>query len=339
MPFPFAPLATALGSGLNFMIGQSNTQAMQQTARENTDKTIAANKASAELAYQRDMAQWERSNKYNDPSSQMARLKAAGLNPMLAYGSGNVAGMSSGASPSMGTPQQDYNYQAQQTPSLDLQSLGQGYQDFRLQNAQIQNVEANTAATQQRTANEVIQGTLLAIEKYYQPQERETRLRGESIKNRYLEPQILLDMLLKNSQNALLEQDFTQKSEMFPHDLDLKKGAVKQQAETTKEIMSRIKLQGYQGLQTKAQTANIEQSTRVGEADVKLKNLQLLLNNQDLLEKEYNNFLRSRGTAPDDNPLKAGTRNFMQFMEWLLDYRDVKSYNESLGEIKNPFKK
>ena len=35
---------------------------------------------------------WERANLYNEPSSQMDRLRKAGLNPNLVYGSGKVTG-------------------------------------------------------------------------------------------------------------------------------------------------------------------------------------------------------------------------------------------------------
>lgn len=37
------------------------------------------------------MADWNMQNAYNDPSAQMARLQAAGLNPNLVYGSGSAA--------------------------------------------------------------------------------------------------------------------------------------------------------------------------------------------------------------------------------------------------------
>lgn len=38
---------------------------------------------------------WNMQNEYNNPSAQMARLQAAGLNPMLVYSGGNVTGNSS----------------------------------------------------------------------------------------------------------------------------------------------------------------------------------------------------------------------------------------------------
>lgn len=43
------------------------------------------------------IAAWNMQNDYNSPTAQMARLKAAGLNPMLVYGSGDVTGNTSGS--------------------------------------------------------------------------------------------------------------------------------------------------------------------------------------------------------------------------------------------------
>lgn len=42
------------------------------------------------------MLSWNLMNDYNSPVKQMERLKAAGLNPLLVYGSGSVAGNTSG---------------------------------------------------------------------------------------------------------------------------------------------------------------------------------------------------------------------------------------------------
>lgn len=49
-------------------------------------------KQDASTQWNRDLAMWNMTNAYNSPAEQMARLKAAGLNPNLVYGSGNVTG-------------------------------------------------------------------------------------------------------------------------------------------------------------------------------------------------------------------------------------------------------
>lgn len=50
-----------------------------------------------ENQWNRDLAMWNMTNAYNSPTQQMQRLKEAGLNPNLVYGSGSVVGNTSGA--------------------------------------------------------------------------------------------------------------------------------------------------------------------------------------------------------------------------------------------------
>lgn len=64
----------------------------------------AANMELAKYSFDRNVEMWNMQNDYNTPSAQMERLRAAGLNPNLVYGSGSVAGNSSGSSPSYQAP-------------------------------------------------------------------------------------------------------------------------------------------------------------------------------------------------------------------------------------------
>jgi len=96
--------ATGIGGALQ---GHFN----RKLSRENTDKTILANKEMAEYAYRKDQEQWNRANAYNTPSSQMQRYKEAGLNPNMIYGSGTAsAGNTATALPKYQAPRQEYNY-------------------------------------------------------------------------------------------------------------------------------------------------------------------------------------------------------------------------------------
>lgn len=56
---------------------------------DNSSQQADANKAA--------MTSWHLMNDYNHPIQQMERLKAAGLNPLLVYGSGSVAGNTTSA--------------------------------------------------------------------------------------------------------------------------------------------------------------------------------------------------------------------------------------------------
>lgn len=66
-----------------------------------------ANRAARELAeyqYSKNLEMWNRNNYYNSPEAQMERLRVAGLNPNLIYGSGNVTGNASSTPPQYERP-------------------------------------------------------------------------------------------------------------------------------------------------------------------------------------------------------------------------------------------
>lgn len=80
-----AGIASGVGA-----IGSSAINAIMQS------RTNAVNRAMAEQAYQRELEAIRRQNEYNSPAMQVARLRAAGLNPSLAYGAdGQLTGMQS----------------------------------------------------------------------------------------------------------------------------------------------------------------------------------------------------------------------------------------------------
>lgn len=60
-------------------------------------KTNEAQKELAELEFKRNKEMWQMQNKYNSPVEQMSRLRQAGLNPNLVYGSGAVGNTTSNA--------------------------------------------------------------------------------------------------------------------------------------------------------------------------------------------------------------------------------------------------
>ena len=79
-----------LGSGINAIATGIQNRKNRQWADRNWNREVA-----------NQWKMWRAMNEYNDPSAQMARLKAAGLNPALMYGgSGKEAGAASVGSPS-----------------------------------------------------------------------------------------------------------------------------------------------------------------------------------------------------------------------------------------------
>jgi len=99
----------------------------------------------AEQARQHDISMWNAQNAYNTPAMQMQRMKEAGLNPNLVYGSG-AAQTTAGSPPKAPVPQVDNEMaslaQMSLTPMISL------YQDWQVKKAQIDNLEAETRSKQ-----------------------------------------------------------------------------------------------------------------------------------------------------------------------------------------------
>lgn len=96
------------------------------------------NRRLANNAQNFELEMWNRSNEYNSPAAQMARLKSAGLNPNLVYGTGTVSGNSSSAPPRAHVPEIN---------NVITPMLGALLDTIRTQ--------ASTANTQAETANKI----------------------------------------------------------------------------------------------------------------------------------------------------------------------------------------
>lgn len=145
------PAGALAGTALGFMSGSSQDAAN----KANEEAVAAANEANINL--------WREQAAYNTPANQVARLRAAGLNPNLFYSQGDPGNMSS--APTMKASQYDYNY------SQAIADLNMTYQmkNLRAQNenlqAQNRNLNATTANIKaqteyQRVRSEVEQATL-----------------------------------------------------------------------------------------------------------------------------------------------------------------------------------
>ncbi len=134
------PAAAALiAGGIGAVGGIASGIIDSRISRKNIAAQIRARKEMAEYGYAKDLEMWKRQNIYNMPSSQMARLKQAGLNPNLVYGTGTVTGNVQGQMPKYNQPQLDYEYK----PPQLAQNLQQ-FSSFAMQQAQTKNIDADT---------------------------------------------------------------------------------------------------------------------------------------------------------------------------------------------------
>ena len=135
---PVIPIAIGAASLLGSLFAA-------RQSRKNTKDQLAYQKAEAERERASNLEMWNKQTAYNAPTEQMARLQSAGLNPNLAYGSGNVGGLSAD------TPKgyqragnvdfgQQQSYLANAVQTLpDTLSM---YQDYKMKDAQINIAQA-----------------------------------------------------------------------------------------------------------------------------------------------------------------------------------------------------
>ena len=149
-------------AGVGSLFGGLGSSAMNNKAVQDTNKAnmeIAKYQAQwqqqeNEKAYQRSLNMWNLQNEYNSPTQQMARIRAAGLNPNLVYGNG-VTGNSAGS-----TPQYEpvkFNaptMQAYRGWNLGISDAISQYLAYRTSKAQVDNMEAQNSLIRQQTATE-----------------------------------------------------------------------------------------------------------------------------------------------------------------------------------------
>ena len=150
--------ASLLGSALGFASQKKANKSNMELARYQNEWQTQEN----EKAYQRNLQMWNLQNAYNSPTQQMARLRSAGLNPNLVYGSG-VTGNSAGSTP---------QYQPADIKRAELspyRGWNQGLTDavsnflaFRSNRAQVENMEAQNSLIRQQTATEAIRQANIA---------------------------------------------------------------------------------------------------------------------------------------------------------------------------------
>lgn len=99
-------------------------------------------------------------NWYNSPEQQVQRLKEAGLNPNLVYGTGSTSNVSRG--PVKSADMTNIGGPLDNVANTVRDSLLM-YQDARMREAQIDNVQAQTENTKARTATESVNQVLKTV--------------------------------------------------------------------------------------------------------------------------------------------------------------------------------
>lgn len=141
-PSTLNPVAsTAISAGSGFLGGLVSAGANLYEARKQRDW----NEKMLDKQNDWSLEMWNRTNEYNDPSQQVQRLRDAGLNPLF-YGL-------DGSSASSFESAQPLGYERAQFGATD-NPVGLAF-DSAVKNAQIANIQANTAKQSEETLSEI----------------------------------------------------------------------------------------------------------------------------------------------------------------------------------------
>lgn len=138
----------------NLIGGAANRRSVQkQNDRSEMYNTLMYNRQRQDA-----LSDWNMQNAYNDPSAQMQRLKAAGLNPNLVYGNGaDAQSQSAPRSSSVGQPQfrpKDYDFGSVAQQALMMQ---QAQANIARTNAETEAIKSRTVGTEfQNSVNKAI---------------------------------------------------------------------------------------------------------------------------------------------------------------------------------------
>lgn len=138
MAFPVVPVIAGAASASGGLLGNIGSKKRAKRQHE-------YNKELAQYSYDKNYAMWLENNKYNSPAEQMKRLQEAGLNPNLVYGTGTVAGNTSGQIPK-------YQQEGREEPNM-LKGLGAGVQSAALMAAQIKSIQTTTEEVELKNTN------------------------------------------------------------------------------------------------------------------------------------------------------------------------------------------
>ena len=147
--------AGSLASGILGFAGARKQLAAQ---REENRRNREYNLMLARTQNQWNIEQWQRENDYNSPSAQMARYRAAGLNPDLIYGQQNL----SAASPELtsGAPGEAQDMSPVSHVYRSFGEATKGMIESQLLQAQIDNIKADTNQKESQTTGQNLDNIL-----------------------------------------------------------------------------------------------------------------------------------------------------------------------------------
>lgn len=245
------------------------------------------------------LADWTMQNEYNDPKQQMARLKEAGLNPALIYGSGSATAMSTQAvrssSPGQWTPK---------APTVEPSGIITSYFNQKMQEASIRNLDTkNTVllADAAKKAGELDKLRIDTMKSQSQIKSTDQMTAQRTSLLPILMEQIKANIERTGGQTAVLKSDKLLKD---AEKLKVEADTAKSQAER-KVILARnvreAQMQSYNISEAVARTLNLKQAEATSETQQHHYNELRKLAEQDIEIKKLDRKFLEEGHRNNDN--------------------------------------
>lgn len=230
------PISAAISAGGSFLGGILGFGSQQSANEQNMEI--------AKYNWEQQKLMWREQNEYNKPSSQMARLKEAGLNPNLIYGNGSAATGNSTSTPTPSVPRVE-----PLTNGSFLASAGQQIADQmrvdKLADAEIRNKDSLSKYNDTKNSHETLMMWLTeeralgqAIENTKSELERDMLRDTYNTRRQYYEEQ-LNGLRLSNELSRL---DNFYKSSTIEDRIEMAKIETSIKRETINDIKSRTRL-------------------------------------------------------------------------------------------------
>ena len=243
-------LSAALGIASSFagnIASNKNIDAQIAAQKDENQKNRDWNLNLAKLQNQWNIDQWNRENEYNTPAAQMARYKAAGLNPDLIYGQQNLSAASPEMTAGEGSQPTDVSNLANKRTIGDMVSQAAS---TRLTNAQAKLAESQADKTDAETVGQTINNDwlpkLLKGQTEINEADVKQRLADAGLKGKQIEVAVeqikVMQQSVKESQQKISDLQSQMENRTFQQvqamlEYNLKKD---KQSYEVREILSRI---------------------------------------------------------------------------------------------------
>lgn len=245
----------------------------------------ALEKRQAKKAYEQDQAQWNKQNLYNHPSAMMARLKEAGLNPNLIYGTGQAV-QPSAPSPEARTAKPNINTDFPVTDKL------QQFQNMKLIQAQTNNIQQETT---NKRVDAVNKGLMSAI---YINQARKLGIDVNLLTQEFgrQEGLIPIQKEIAGYERDIKKTEAEYAPKLAPHQLTITQNKARQSGYEVTKLIQDIRLGKLQ-----ARGQGLENQLK--QLGVYAKPTETQLKQQELIFAEWKNELAKEGIITNDHPV------------------------------------